>query len=110
MPQWGFDVKAIVASCFLVYFGVSTIALQAGQQFCAKSWAQAQQDRPGELMLENYCFRWVMAESCTCTLPTASGTGLERDTLPARLTWCVLFHSRAAGPRILQSLYGRACC
>lgn len=32
-------------------------AAQAGEEFCSKSWAQVQAERPGELMLEDYCFR-----------------------------------------------------
>jgi hypothetical protein len=35
----------------------SMSCLQAGRHFCAKSWLQVQQERGGELMLENYCFR-----------------------------------------------------
>jgi len=34
-------------------------AAQAGEEFCGKSWVQVQAERPGELMLEDYCFRWV---------------------------------------------------
>ncbi|PRW21038.1 putative apyrase 7 [Chlorella sorokiniana] len=30
---------------------------RAGEEFCGKTWAQVQADRPGELMLEDYCFR-----------------------------------------------------
>ncbi|EFN50868.1 hypothetical protein CHLNCDRAFT_141807 [Chlorella variabilis] len=48
----------VVYKFFRLTHNASAAALEeAGQQFCAKSWAQAQQDRPGELMLENYCFR-----------------------------------------------------
>lgn len=36
------------------------LALQAGEEFCGKSWAQVQAERPGELMLEDYCFRYVL--------------------------------------------------
>ena len=31
--------------------------VQAGRSFCAMTWADAQLERSGELMLENYCFR-----------------------------------------------------
>lgn len=30
----------------------------AGRAFCAKAWGAVLSERPGELMLEDYCFRW----------------------------------------------------
>lgn len=56
----------------------SMSCLQAGRHFCAKSWLQVQQERGGELMLENYCFRyglWLLVPAACVSVVNSSCTG-----------------------------------